>query len=362
MKTKLHIAIPLLVLAACAPMPGMASTPSPTIAIIESPRVAPTLAQSLRGAAFDRKILIGAGGANPDPLRTDPAYGQTMAREFSALTPGNAMKFGPIHPAPDTYDFRDADAFVDFAQANAMQVRGHTLVWHDEQPKWLEQGTFTRDQLLAIMRDHIATVVGRYRGRIYAWDVVNEAINDDGTMRESFWYKTIGPDYIDQAFRFAHEADPNAKLIYNDYAAEGSGTKSDAVYAMVKGMKERGVPIDGVGLQSHFTITPPRLADIDANIKRLSALGLDVHITELDVRLRLPADAAALAQQASVYRDYLRMCLANSNCRMFVLWGFTDKYSWIPGKFPGFGAGLIFDEQYDPKPAYYAMMDVLNGK
>lgn len=316
-------------------------------------------APTLRSLGLTRKIIIGAGAVQPSALRDDPVYGPTMAREFAGLTPGNVMKFGPIHPQKDTYNFTDADAIVEYAKANDMKIRGHTFVWHVQQPRWIEEGSYTRDQLLTILREHITTVMGRYKGKIFAWDVVNEAVMDDGTMRETVWSKTIGPDYIGQAFRMAHQVDPSAKLIYNDYANVGMDSKSNAIYTMVKGMKERGVPIHGVGMQSHFQLPPPSMTDVDANFKRLAALGLEVHVTELDVRMLLPATESMLSQQTKAYSDYLRVCLANTNCTMFYLWGFTDKYSWIPGKFPGYGDALIFDKEYKPKAPYHALMSVL---
>ena len=350
----------LVACATAAPSPTVTSAPAAT----PWPTPAPTLAQSLRGAAFSHNILVGAA-VQPALIQKDPQYAATLAREYSALTPENAMKFGPLRPTRTAFNFDDADFLVNFAQAHGMKVRGHTLIWHKQLPDWLTSGTFTRDELIAIMREHISTVVGRYRGRIYAWDVVNEAIADDGTgnLRDTIWSKGIGPDYIDMAFKLAHEADPDAKLFYNDFDAEGSGPKSDAVYALVKGMKERGVPIDGVGFQSHFKLGQlPDAADVDANMKRLAALGLQVQVTELDIRINLPNTDEDLQDQASQYRGYLQVCLDNSNCTMFVTWGFTDKYSWIPDNYYSQGAALPFDEAYQPKPAYQALMDTLAGK
>ncbi|MBI3538068.1 MAG: endo-1,4-beta-xylanase, partial [Chloroflexi bacterium] len=269
----------------------------------------------------------------------------------------------PLRPTQTTYKFDDADYLVNFAQTNGMQVRGHTLVWHNQTPKWLSDGNFSREHLIAILREHITTVVARYRGRISAWDVVNEAIDDQtGNLRETIWSKGIGAEYIEMAFRFARDADPNVKLIYNDYSGEATNKKSDAIYNLVKGLKDKGAPIDGVGLQSHFTLSAPQMQSIDANMKRLRALGLEVQITELDVRIPAPATETNLTRQAQIYREYLQTCLANDNCKYFVTWGFTDKYSWIPGSFPGFGAALVFDDKYQPKAAYRAMMDVLAGK
>ena len=319
-------------------------------------------AQTLRAAADARGLRIGAA-VNMSPFRNEAIYTQTLGREFNMLVAENAMKFDAMHPAQNTYNFTDADALVAYAEANDMVVRGHTLVWHSQIPGWLTGGNFTRDQVIAIMRDHIMTVVGRYRGRILAWDVVNEAVSDNnGQMRtDSFWHQRIGPEYIAMAFQFAREADPNAILYYNDYSAEGSGAKSDAVFNLVSGLVSQGVPIDGVGWQMH-QINPFRIQQAHrTNAQRLGSLGLEVSITEMDVRISLPTTAQELSEQALAYRDLVEFCLAQPNVKTLVTWGFTDKYSWIPGFFSGFGDALIFDMNYQPKPAYTSMLSALGG-
>jgi endo-1,4-beta-xylanase len=321
-----------------------------------------TEAQTLRDAAAARGLRIGAA-VNMSPFRNEPIYTQTLGREFNMLVAENAMKFDAMHPSQNTYNFTDADALVTFAEANNMAVRGHTLVWHSQIPGWLTGGNFTRDQVIAIMRDHIMTVVGRYRGRILAWDVVNEAVSDNnGQLRtDSFWYQRIGPEYIAMAFQFAHEADPDAILYYNDYSAEGAGAKSDAVFNLVSGLVNQGAPIDGVGWQMH-QINPFRIQQAHrTNAQRLAALGLEVSITEMDVRISLPTTAQELQEQALAYRDVVEFCLSQPNVKTLVMWGFTDKYSWIPGFFSGFGDALIFDANYQPKPAYTAMLSALGG-
>src|SRR5262245_53794625 len=319
-------------------------------------------AQTLRDAAAARGLRIGAA-VNMSPFRNEPIYTQTLGREFNILVAENAMKFDAMHPAQNTYNFTDADALVAYAEANNMAVRGHTLVWHSQIPGWLTGGNFTRDQVIAIMRDHIMTVVGRYRGRIAAWDVVNEAVSDNnGQLRtDSFWHQRIGPEYIAMAFQFAHEADPDAKLYYNDYSAEGSGAKSDAVFNLVSGLVNQGVTINGVGWQMH-QINPFRIQQAHrTNAQRLASLGLEVSITEMDVRISLPTTAQELSEQALAYRDVVEFCLSQPNVKTLVTWGFTDKYSWIPGFFSGFGDALIFDMNYQPKPAYSAMLSALGG-
>lgn len=334
----------------------------PTSTIIPSPTVVPTEAQSLRAFAFQRGIQIGAAVSSM-PLFKDKAYAQTLAREFSMLVPENAMKFDALHPGQSGYDFTEADALVKFAMQNGMQVRGHTLVWHNQLPDWVTKGSFTRDEAIAILKDHIMTVVGHYRGQVAAWDVVNEAVNDDGSLRDSIWLQTIGPDYIDMAFTWAHEADPDAKLFYNDYSNEDMGKKSDAIYNLLKDMIQRGIPVNGEGFQMHLDVnSTPQPKEVIANMKRLGELGLEVHITEMDVRIKDPPTDKLLAKQATVYKDMLGACLSVENCKAFVLWGFTDKYSWIPQFISGYGSALIFDYSFNPKPAYTAMLNALSGQ
>lgn len=315
---------------------------------------------TLRELAKKRGLLIGAA-VDATALRTEAVYRETLGREFSILTPENAMKFGDVHPERGLDTFEDADAIVAFAGAHGMKVRGHTLVWHLALPKWLDETKLSRAELAAVLQEHIRTEVTHFRGKIYAWDVVNEALEDDGTPRDTIWRRALGPDYLAEVYRWAHEADPEAKLFYNDYNAEGLGVKSDAVYALVKGLKERGVPIDGVGLQMHLLGPPPPMADIAANIKRLAALGLEVHVTELDVAIQdmKGTEAEKLAEQAKIYRQVLETCLSQPACKALVMWGFTDAHTWIPEVTEHPDAPLIFDEAYRPKPAYQAVREVL---
>ena len=325
-------------------------------------------AQSLRQLADQRGIRIGAAAA-PAYL-SEPQYGATLAREFNQLEPENVMKFGPIHPGPTTYNFDPADALVNFAKTNHMAVRGHTLVWHKQLPSWLTHGDFTPAQLSSLLHDHIRTVVGRYAGQVYAWDVVNEAFNDDGSIRRTLWSDAPGiglaeTAYIEQAFRWARDADPRALLFYNDYGAETINAKSDAIYAMVQDFKSRGVPIDGVGLQMHLTTNAGSLAGMESNLRRLTSLGVQVQITELDVRLPVDSSGAAatadLAAQAQLYRDIVALCLKFSRCTAIQTWGFTDKHSWIPRAYPGRGAALEFDANYQPKAAYHSMVSAFES-
>ena len=314
---------------------------------------------SLRSLAERRGMHVGAA-VSARPLREDAAYRDTLAREFNMLTPENALKFGPLRPTRDSFDFGEADALVSFAHEHAMAVRGHTLVWHNQLPEWAGQIPPERDAWLDVLRDHIHTVTKRYRGKIAAWDVVNEGIGDDCVLRGSVFHRVFGADYITMVFKWAHEGDPGAKLFYNDYSADAWGRKSSAVYALAKDLVERGVPIHGVGLQMHLCLwAPPSPCLVAANISRLNKLGLDVQITEMDVRIREPITDEDLARQARVYRDIMRVCVKAKNCKVLTTWGVTDKYSWVPHFFKGTSAPLLFDEAGRPKPAYYALCDAL---
>jgi endo-1,4-beta-xylanase len=264
-----------------------------------------------------------------------------------------------VHPEPGRYEWRGADTIVEYAEAHDMLVRGHTLVWHNQLPSWVEEGQWSREELLDVLHDHIHTVVGRYEGRIAAWDVVNEAVDDRGRLRDTIWLQVIGPEYIELAFRWAHEADPEAELFYNDYSAEAMGAKSDAVYALVEELIAEGVPIHGVGLQMHLQLgRAPSHARVAANLERLAGLGLKTQITEMDVRVR-DTEPHTLERQAEVYGATLRLCLDAPSCTAFVLWGFTDRHSWVPTAFDGWGSPLIFDAGYAPKPAYERLREVL---
>ncbi|MGW7211803.1 endo-1,4-beta-xylanase [Streptomyces collinus] len=287
-------------------------------------------------------------------------YGETAGREFNWLTPGNAMKWGSVEPSRGTYNWAEADGIVDFAETHGQQVRGHTLLWHQQNPGWLTSGSWTRDQLGAIVQDHIATEVGRYKGRVAAWDVVNEPFNEDGTYRPTLFHTTLGQDYIAQALTWARAADPGAKLYINDYNVEGVNAKSTALYNLVKSLKERGVPIDGVGLQAHLIVGQVP-STLQQNIQRFADLGVDVAITELDIRMQLPATQAKLTQQAADYKAVTTACVAVARCTGVTVWGFTDSDSWIPDTFPGQGAATPYDENYRPKPAYHAIAEALGG-
>lgn len=333
---------------------GPGCTPGPTAS--DTPTVGQT--PPLRQLATARHFVVGTA-VDPDALRSDSLYRLKLATEYNGVTSESAMKFGSIQPGPKQYDFTEADRLVTFAQANGMAIHGHTLVWGEALPTWVTAGSFTKAQLLQVLQDHISTVVGRYRGRIATWDVVNEAVDGStAPLRNTLWLQVIGPEYIDSAFVWAHRADPAAKLYLNENHAEGVNAKSDTILALVRRLKARGIPIDGVGLQAHLTLTPPppTAGNLQANLRRFANAGFDVRVSEMDVRVADTAAASALDVEASIYRDVLDACLRlGSRCSAFTTWGFTDRISWIPAYFPGFGRGLPFDEQYGPKAAFYAL-------
>lgn len=252
-------------------------------------------------------------------LRKDSRYRDKLVRDFGQITPENAMKFSKVHPEPNRYDFHRADTLVELAENHRMTIHGHTLVWHSQLPDWVEAEPHSRGVAIALLHDHIQTVVGHYQGQVVAWDVVNEAIDNDGRLRDTIWLRQIGPDYIAMAFRWAQAADPAARLFYNDYGGEGLGPKSDAIYRLVADLVEQGVPIQGVGLQMHVSLdNAPSPSAVAVNMQRLAALGLEAQVTEMDVRLALPDSEADRQEQAVIFRDMLSTCLNAANCHNFV--------------------------------------------
>ncbi|WP_433437175.1 endo-1,4-beta-xylanase [Nonomuraea sp. CA-141351] len=290
----------------------------------------------------------------------DAEYARQLAHEFNSTTAGNELKWYATEPQQGVFDFTLGDQVVHFARKNNMVFRGHTLMWHNQLPDWLTNGAWTADQLRAILKNHITQEVRHYRGKAYSWDVVNEPFNEDGTYRDTIFYRILGPGYIADAFRWAHEADPHAKLYLNDYNVEYIGPKSDAYHALVKSLKAEGVPIHGMGFQGHLALQYGYPTTLQENLQRFADLGVDVAITELDIRMLLPATDDKLATQAKWYADVTKACLAVRRCVGITLWGHTDKYSWIPAFFPGEGAALPYDENLNPKPAYYAIRDALS--
>jgi GH35 family endo-1,4-beta-xylanase len=338
---------------------GGKSPTSPSVPT--TPGSAGTQVDPLRDAARVSGKLVGA--AVQSRLLSDGRYAAVLSRHFNFLTAEYEMKWEAIEPVRGSNNFAAGDAIVGYGQANGMQIKGHTLVWHGSIPGWVNELSST--DLRIAFEAHIRAVAEHFRGRVYAWDVVNEAIADEGSgLRNTVFRQKLGDDYIAAAFRLAHEADPHALLFYNDYGGEGLNRKSDRIYDLVQGLRAQGVPIDGVGLQMHVSAAaPPLAADVAANMRRLAALGLLVNISEMDVRIRdVPgAPQARLDLQRGLYHSIVGVCVAEPRCDAVTFWGFSDAHSWIDARF-GPDDPLLFDDDYNAKPAYYGVFDALSGR
>ena len=362
---------------------GYASTANQVTAFSSPPAPAPVaLPATLREAAARQMRLVGAAAdadefGYQDPLVLEPPYGATLGTQYNMLEPETAMKWIAVHPGQDTYNFQPGDELVAFAQAHQMKVRGHNLCWNVGNPGWLDAlAGGPPSALYNALQDHINAVVSHYKGQVFAWDVVNEAVDDNATgigtqLKDSIWYNQpgiglTGTGYVEQAFRWARAADPDALLFYNDYNFYTPGPKFQAIYNMLADFVQRGVPVDGVGMQMHIdTFGYPDSTGLAQTIAKFTALGLQVHITEMDVAL--PVDAAGVATpdtlqaQALQYQRILGICLQNPGCTAFETWGFSDKHSWVPAAHPGFGDALPFDSNYQPKPAFSSLMQTFEA-
>jgi endo-1,4-beta-xylanase len=315
-------------------------------------------ATTLRGAAEADGRYFGVAVGQQDLSNTSAT--NLAGTQFDMVTPENEMKWDTIEPSNGSYNFGPGDAIVNFATSHNERVRGHNLVWENQLPSWVT--SLPLNQVQAAMESHITTEVSHYKGKIYAWDVVNEPFNDDGTYRQDVFYNAFGggEQYIADAIKTAHAADPNAKLYINDYNIEGSGAKSNAMYTLAQQLLQQGVPLNGIGFESHFVVgqVPSSLA---SNMQRFTALGLDVAITELDDRMPTPASSANLQQQATDDSYVVQTCLNNAHCPGVTQWNISDADSWVPGTFSGYGAATLFDSNWQPKPAYTAVLNVLNA-
>ena len=314
-------------------------------------------ADPLKAAAAGVGRLVGT--AVQAGLLIDPQYNAVVSREFSYLTAEYQMKWNVIEPVRGGRDFGPGDAIAGYAAAQGMRLKGHTLLWHGATPSWVD--ALTADDLRTAVEQHIRTVVGHYRGRVHAWDVVNEAVADDGgSLRDTVFRQKLGDRYIADAFRLARETDPGALLFYNDYGGEGGTAKADRIYMLLQELLLQGVPVDGVGLQMHISATSrPSDAAIAANMRRLASLGLIVHISEMDVRMDNGggSDQMRMQAQRAAYHDVVRVCVVEPRCEAITFWGVTDAHTWISGDRP-----LLFDSRYQPKPAYDGVLDALRGR
>ncbi len=358
-------------LGACGSGSGTAPTPSPSPA--------------LRDLAHAQGLEI---GAFPDGFETDVPLRTTLAREFSMVT--IPIYWSATEGTRGQLDFRTADTLVGFSERNGMAMRGHPLVWGEGLPRWLAEGSFSRDEMARTLRDHVQAIVSRYRGRVRVWDVVNEGLTADGSTADALmlwgavpvgrnvFSLALGPEYIEMAFRWAHEADPEARLFYNEFGAEARTDKIDHLYDLVRGLLDRGVPIHGVGFETHTSVYwALDEGAFAATLARFADLGLDVQITEMDVDINesgeggplpLPPDpelSRRLRLQAEVYVSAMRGCLLVPRCTGFTTWGVGDAHTWLDS----FGnpdrvkrAPLILNTSYQPKPAYQALRDLLESR
>ncbi|CAK7224582.1 Endo-1,4-beta-xylanase 5 [Sporothrix bragantina] len=310
--------------------------------------------------------LLFFGTATDTNLFNDSAYMQIVndRNMFGILVPENSQKWQPIEPTQNNFQFNNSDRVHSLANSNQQMLRCHTLTWFQQLPAFVTTTAWTRATLTAAIQTHIANVVGHFKGACYSWDVVNEALNDNGTFRNSVFFQTLGTDFIPISFLAAAKADPNARLYYNDFNIEFDNNKTAAALNIVGLVRRAGARIDGVGFQGHMTTgqTPSRQAM--ANVfRKFTALDLEVAITELDVRqTSLPPSTAQQAQQATDYVSMVGGCLDVDGCVGVVAWEYTDRYSWIPSTFPGTGAACLFDENLEPKPAYTAVASLLAAK
>ncbi|KAI5120197.1 hypothetical protein M0805_006303 [Coniferiporia weirii] len=285
---------------------------------------------------------------------SDAAYAAILKEttEFGQLTPLNSMKWDSTEPERGTFTFTAGDQLVAEAKANGQIVRGHNCVWYNQLPSWVTSGNFNTTALTSIIQTHCSTLVSHFKGEIlYAWDVINEPFNDDGTWRSDVFYNTLGTSYVSIGLNAARPADPSAKLYINDYNIENTGAKATAMVNLVSSLKAAGVPIDGVGFQCHFIVGEVSTT-MQTVMEQMTALGVEVAITELDIRMTLPSTTALLAQQQKDYETVISQCKAVSGCIGATVWDFTDKYSWVPSTFSGQGDACPWDSNLVKKPAH----------
>nr|ACN76857.1 family 10 endo-beta-xylanase [Paraglaciecola mesophila KMM 241] len=339
-------------------------------------------------AHFSKQFLVGSAINAQQAKRTEQDTDALIITQFNTITPENELKWERIHPKPDAYDFSLSDEYVHYGLANNMFIIGHTLVWHSQTPDWVFENAqgelLTREALLARMKEHIHTVVSRYKGKIKGWDVVNEALNEDGSLRDSKWRQIIGDDFIEKAFTYAHAADPDAKLYYNDYNLY-KPEKSAGAAKLIKSLQDKGIPVHGVGLQGHYSLTHPALNELDDALTLFASLGIESMITELDVSV-LPFPSEAIqgadisqdlalnkalnpypdglpeAQQDALtarYKEIFSVFLTHQDTLTRVtFWGVNDANSWR-NNWPMRGRTdypLLFDRNSEIKPAYRAVM------
>lgn len=286
----------------------------------------------------------------------DPETSKIIKNDCNILVYENSMKWINLRPKVNYWSWSDIDSLIKYAEENKITVKWHTLFWHQQNSPFISS-SWTRDQALKMMDEHISMIMTRYKGKIAEYDVVNEMFEEDGSMRKSIWYNTIGPDYIEHALIKAHEIDPDAKLYLNEYNNEEMGhPKADAMYKMVKDFKERGIPIDGIGMQLHLDATLKYSENaIRENIKRYNDLGLEVSFSEVDIRIPTNNPAAYEKAQEDMYLMLYRLAKESPNVKSVITWGISDRHSWVPSAFSGKGSALLYDKYLKPKAVYKAI-------
>lgn len=335
---------------------GVATVAAAALGIALSTQLA-SAQTTLRGAADAIGKDVGVA-VNYNLLQNDATYRNTVATEFNSLTAENSMKMEVLQPSQGNFNFSQGDAIVNFAKQNNQTVHGHTLVWHSQAPGWIQglSGTALQNAMVT----HINTVMDHYRGDVQSWDVVNEVVSDNnGQLRDSFWLQGLGEGYITTAFQTARAADPTVDLYMNDYSIDGINAKSDRTYQIAQGLAAQNL-IDGVGFQAHLILGQVP-SNMEANLQRFTALGLKVRVTELDIRIQMPADANELQQQANDFRRVAEICAGIADCSGVTVWGLRDGDSWVPDVFQGEGAPLLFNDDYSKKSAYHAFLEGFGG-
>ena len=350
-------------------------------------------AQQTLKDAFKGYFYIGTALNEFQVTGRDPKTADFVVEQFNSITPENLLKWQSVNPAPGKFNFAPADSFVAFGERHHMFIIGHTLVWHSQTPKWVfednENKPLTREQLLQRMKEHILEIAGRYKGRINGWDVVNEAIEDNGELRNSKWRQIIGDDFIEKAFEYAHEADPNMELYYNDYNTFLK-PKRERIIKLVKDLQAKGIRIDGIGMQGHWGLDYPPLNELDETLKEFAATGVKIMITELDLdilpnpmnntgadvskRFKLTKESNPYADglpdsvatvEANRYADFFKLFVKyKDSIERVTFWGVNDKQSWR-NNWPIFGRSaypLLFDANNQPKKAFYSVIETVKGK
>ncbi|MEN9444478.1 MAG: hypothetical protein RIS47_1368 [Bacteroidota bacterium] len=352
--TNFLLALLISALAACS---KDSPEPSPVTPVVKTDAIGlHTLAEFPIGVAI-----------STDKLYTNTAYEAVANKQFNSVTAENIFKPSYLHPSEGTYNWTDADKLAKYCQDNGKRLHGHTLVWHSQIPKWMEDYVGTPEQWDAMMKTHIQTIVAHFKGKAVSWDVVNEAFNDDGTFRNSVWYQHLGEDFIEKAFVYAHEADPDAILFYNDYNIESSPSKRNAILELLVKLKDKGVAVGGIGMQMHIGLSYPSLSDISTATSAFYLKGFRVHWSELDVSTNPDANtsytystavnAALTSRMAGVVKRYFEV---PASLRWGItFWGVGDGDSWIPIVFKHADNPLLYDAQYKPKDCYYSVQTAL---